>query len=98
MGKMLCFSSIMCWLHRGKGMGSPVLCRYITGSNLTQEFNPKLSKISESLISGNQYSGTHTHTQKEQIEIVWAKNIELSFWMCSEFSFQWNKGRNYLKV
>lgn len=34
--------------------------------------------------------------KKEQIEIV-SKNIELLFWKCSEFSFQRNKGRNYLK-
>lgn len=56
MGKMLHFSSVMCWLHQGKGMGSPVLYHYITGSNLAQEFNPKLSEISgsDSLIIGNQ--------------------------------------------
>lgn len=93
MGKMLHFSSIMCWLHQGKGMGSPVLYHYITGSNLAQEFNPKLSEISGSLITGNQYSGAQKRTNK-----IVRENIELLFWKCTEFSFQRNKGRNYFKV
>lgn len=79
---MLHFCSIMCWLHQGKGMGSPVLYHYITGSNLAQEFNPKLSEISGSLITRNQYSGTppkKNHQKKQNPPEIVRENIELLF-------------------